>query len=51
MTTRHLQRGFIDVPRWQWVALFVLAVLGLVALLGGAGWGIWWLFTHVRFVA
>jgi hypothetical protein len=28
-------------------ALLWLAVLGLVALLGGVGWLLWWLFTNV----
>ena len=29
------------------VALFLLAIVGLLAVLGGGIWGFWWLFTHL----
>lgn len=51
MTTKAKQRGFIDIPRGFFEVLFTLAALGAVTLLGLAGWGLWWLVTHVRFVA
>jgi len=31
-------------------ALFVLATCGVLALIGGAAWLVWWLLTHVTVV-
>ena len=32
------------------VAMIPLAIIGLVAILAGAVWLLWWLFHHVRIV-
>ncbi len=49
MNTKRQQRGFID--RVIFETLLVLAALGVLALACMAGWALWWLVTHVRFVA
>lgn len=51
MKTRKTQRGFIAIPRGFFETLLALAALGALALIGAAGYGLWWLLTHVRFVA
>lgn len=33
------------------VTLFALAAAGVLALIAGAAWLLWWLFTHVAWVA
>lgn len=35
---------------WGWQLLGALAVAGALALVGGIGYGIYWLIQHVRFV-
>lgn len=46
---KRMQRGFIDIPKGFFETLFVLAGLGLVALLCLGGYGLWWLLTHITF--
>ena len=47
---KHKQRGWIDIPKGALETLFALAVIGMVALMGAIGYGLFWLVTHVRFV-
>ncbi|MGA0610046.1 hypothetical protein [Caldimonas sp. KR1-144] len=47
---RDGQRGFVNFPDGFFETLFALAAIGVVALLGFLGWGIWWLIQHVRLV-
>jgi hypothetical protein len=51
MNTRNSQRGYINIPSGVLETLGALAVVGALAIIGFAGWGLWWLVTHVRFVA
>lgn len=50
-TSITLQRGFITFPRGFFETLLALASLGLVAFVVLAGYGLWWLVSHVRFIA
>ena len=51
MNVKRQQRGFINLPKGFFETLLVLAALGVLALACMAGWALWWLVTHVRFVA
>ena len=51
MNAKRQQRGFINLPEGFFETLLVLAALGFLALACIAGWALWWLVTHVRFVA
>ena len=44
------QKGFVNFSESFFRALFVLAILGLIAVFLSAGWVIVWLFQHMRFV-
>ncbi len=44
------QLGYIDIPSGTFETLGVLAGIGLLSLLGCAGYGLYWLVTHVRVV-
>ena len=41
------QRGFIQIPSGVIETLCALALIGFIALLSFAGYGLWWLFTHI----
>lgn len=43
------QRGYIDLPRGFFEVLAALAGLGLLALIGAIGYGLWWLWLHTTF--
>jgi hypothetical protein len=47
---RAKQRGFFNVPSGFFEILGLLAALGLLAVVGAIGYGLFWLVTHVRFV-
>ena len=51
MNVKRQQRGFINLPEGFFETLLVLAALGFLALACIAGWALWWLVTHIRFVA
>ena len=51
MNVKRQQRGFINLPEGFFETLLVLAAMGVLALACMAGWALWWLVTHVRFVA
>lgn len=44
--TQEVKDGPYDVVLYE----MVLALIGLIAIVFGAGWVIWWLIQHVRFV-
>lgn len=44
------QRGYLNIPKGFFEALFALAALGAVSALGFVCYGVYWLVTHVRFV-
>ena len=37
-------------PDGCWIAALVLAIVGALAVLGGAAWLIWWLLQHLAWV-
>lgn len=39
-----------DVPRGFFETLLTLAIIGIIALLVGCGWMVYFLFTHVSIV-
>jgi hypothetical protein len=41
---------FPTIPDGFFETLFVLAAIGVISALGGIGYGLYWLVTHVRFV-
>ena len=41
------QRGYINIPSGVIETLCALAFIGFIALLGLAGYGLWWLATHI----
>lgn len=43
------QRGYINIPSEVIETLCALAFIGFIALLGFAGYGLWWLVTHITF--
>lgn len=49
-TQLRRQRGFVNFPDRFFETLLALAAVGLIAVLVAAGYGLWWLVTHVRFV-
>ncbi len=50
MRTRRKQHGWINLPSRFFDVLFVLAGVGLLALVFGLVWAVYWLVSHVRFV-
>lgn len=49
---RQKQRGYIDLgPGWMWALAGWLMFIGALSLVGGVVYGIWWLVTHLAWVA
>lgn len=41
---------FPHIPEWVFWVFITLAIVGLLAIVGGSIYGIIWLINHVRFV-